>query len=182
MEYRFPLGASGILQLREEGPRATAEARLPDDGQGLYKVYLTGGSRVLLGTLIPERGALLLRRTLSIDSLRRQGVWPPTGAEAVLAFSPQTPHTGWHRTDHPEGAISDPLLRRAVAALPQALLRRDRDGFSLALPWTSGQPFPLTPLFCLSRPQRLEGHWHLVFSFDSAGRPVIPPGPAGRER
>lgn len=180
MEYRFPLGARGVLGIREEGPRAVVEARLPDDGRGLYKASLTGaGGRLLLGTLLPERGQLALRRTLSLDQLRRQGVWPPTGGEVVLAFSAAgraDPPPGWQWQPPPLERVSDPLLRRGLEALSQVLLRREGEGFALALPWAAGQPFPLTPLFCLARVERLGGRSCLVFAFDRTGWPAPPSG------
>ena len=43
LEQRIALaGGLGSLTLREEGPRLWARAELPDDGRGLYKVWLTG--------------------------------------------------------------------------------------------------------------------------------------------
>ena len=176
MAFQFTLGERGTLRVSEDGPRAVVEARLPEEGRGLYKAYLIGeAGRFLLGTLIPERGVLTLRRTLSVDQLRRQGVWPPTGGEAVLAVSPHPLPAGWHRADCPEAEISDLLVRGWVAALGGALLRREESGFSLALPWTVGQAFPLPPLFCLARLERLDGQCCLVFFFDGQGRPSLPP-------
>ena len=187
MEYRFPLGERGTLRVIERGPRAVVEARLPDDGRGLYKACLTGaGGRVLLGTLIPQAGGVLtLRRTLSLDQLRRQGAWPPTGGEAVLSFTPQAqgvPPPGWRWVPPPLDRVSDPPLRRALGELRRVLLRREGEGFALALPWTAGCPVPLTPLFCLARPRTWGGRGWLVFSFDGEGWPrlgVDEPPPEG---
>ena len=50
------------------------------------------------------------------------------------------------------------------------------EGFSLALPWRAGGEFPLTPLFCFARLERLDGGDWLVFSFNSRGCPMFPPG------
>lgn len=81
MEQRFALdGGVGALSVREEGPRASIAAERPDDGRGLYKAYLRGrGGSVLLGTMTPENGRLLVRRTFSLDELRRRGAWPVLG-------------------------------------------------------------------------------------------------------
>ena len=81
---RFSLdGGRGWLTVREENGRARIEAELPDDRRGLYKGWLLGAhGRALAGTFVPEGGALKLRRTLSLDELRRQGAWPPAGAAA----------------------------------------------------------------------------------------------------
>ena len=180
MEYRFPLGTQGTMKVREEGPRAVIEARLPDDNRGLYKASLTGaGGRVLLGTLIPEKGVLTLRRTLSVDQLRRQGAWPPTGGAVVLAFpaagGPDACPEGWQWQPPPLERVTDPPLQQGMRRLSRVLLRWEGEHFSMALPWSPGQPFPLPPLFCLSRPVRLGGRGWLVFAFDRSGRPVVPP-------
>ena len=86
---RFSLdGGRGWLTVREENGRARIEAELPDDRRGLYKGWLLGAhGRALAGTFVPEGGALKLRRTLSLDELRRQGAWPVTGGAAELAFA-----------------------------------------------------------------------------------------------
>ena len=79
----------GVLRLRQEGPRLHIEAERPEDGRGLYKVWLHGdqGGKLLLGTLAPEGGRLRLRRTLTVSALERAGCWPQLRAAAVLAFS-----------------------------------------------------------------------------------------------
>ena len=118
---RFSLaGGQGWLTIEESGGRARCAAELPEDGKGLYKGYLCGtGGRALLGTFLPEDGRLKLRRTLSLDELRRQGAWPPTGARAELAFSagsPGGPHSpeGWHWEEAPARRMGEPLLARAA--------------------------------------------------------------------
>ena len=67
MVEKIMLEGGGTLSLREDGPRVHTEARRQNDGQGLYKVWLRGGGkgRLLLGTLVPEGGELVLSRTLS---------------------------------------------------------------------------------------------------------------------
>ena len=56
-------------------------------GEGLYKLWLQGdGGGLLLGTPAPEGRWLTLCRRISIAQARRAGVWPPTGAAALLTF------------------------------------------------------------------------------------------------
>ena len=178
MERQFSTaGGRGTLRLREEGPRAVLEAELPDDGRGLYKAYLTGmGPRLLLGTLMPEGGALRLRRTLTVDELRRKGVWPPEGAQVELAYQvggeEQGPPRGWAREPHPERRMEDDLLERCARGLEGALARREAAGFSLALPYAPGSPFPLAPAFCLAGIERLGRELYAVFAFDGRGWPI----------
>lgn len=102
MEWRYALEGGGSLTVEEAGLRAVLTAERPEDGRGLYKAYLRGPSgRALLGTLAPEGGRLRVRRTLTLDDLKRQGAWPPVGGEAELAFSfgrDRAP-AGWRWTD-----------------------------------------------------------------------------------
>ena len=179
MDYQFPLCGGGSVTLQDRGAELSALARLPDDGRGLYKIYLTGDSgRYLLGTPIPEQGTLLLRRVVCLDSLRRQGAWPPTGAQAVLAYpaggAGRPEEAGWHPEPCPQARMSDPVLRRASSGLSGTLIKREPDGFSLAFPWSSGCRFPLPPLFCLARIASIGCRCFAVFSFNDQGIPRVP--------
>ena len=179
MEGRYSLGdGRGWLTFREEGGRVSCAAQLPRDEAGLYKGWLVGPSgRALLGTFIPEGAVLQLKRTLTLDELRRQGAWPPQGAEAELTFrftgkgerSAGLPQ-GWSWEPTPRRLMGEPLLARS-AGDTGALLRRGKEGFSLAYPYRPGEPFPLTPLFCFARIEELEGRPYLLFPFRPGGRP-----------
>ena len=152
-------------RVQEQGPRAVVEVWREDDGAGLYKAYITGQSgRCLLGTLMPENGRLFLRRTLTVDSLKRQGVWPVTGVEEIMACS--------FRESAPVVCWEDPVLRRAARDLPRHTVRRVRDGFALSFPFDSRSPFPLIPAFCFAR---VEGG-QLILSFQKNGMPYISSG------
>ena len=97
MERFFLDGGRGWLTVREENGRARIEAELPDDRRGLYKGWLLGAhGRALAGTFVPEGGALKLRRTLSLDELRRQG---EVGGQAGLGRQP-TQTTPWLTERH----------------------------------------------------------------------------------
>ena len=146
----------------EQGPRVIVEVRCSDKGDGLYKAYAVGSGRsFLLGTMLPESGNLCLRRTLTVDSLKRQGMWPIKEVECHLSHPfPGVPQTiPW----------TDEVLRRSACRLPRHTVRRSGGGFVLSLPFDSRLPFPLTPLFCLSR---VENGW-LIFSFRQDGTPYI---------
>lgn len=149
-------------KVTEQGPRVVIEVWHEDDGEGLYKAYLTGpGRRCLLGTLMPEGGRLFLRRTLSIDSLKRQGVWPIRQVEEELACS--------FRERAPEVEWQDEVLRRSARRLPRHTTRREGEGFSLSFPFDPSAPFPLVPVFCFARVE----NGRLIFSFQKGGVPYI---------
>lgn len=191
MEQVYPLAdGRGTLTLREEGPRAVLEVHLPDDGRGLYKAYLTGGgAQYLLGTLMPERGALRLKRTVTLDELKRRRMWPPQGGAVELSFSfqkkdaqakpaaPPSAPPGWHWELQPARLLGDRLLVQAAGDLHKALVRRNEDGFRLAIPYREGHVFPLTPLFCFAAVELLEENYYIIFTFNHRGCPIFPNSP-----
>lgn len=178
MEQRMEMRGGGTLTLRQDGPQVCLEAERPADGRGLYKAWLHGdrGGKFLLGTLAPEGGRLVLRRTLSLGELERAGCWPQFWAEAPLAFSfqPSGPSRGgWYCEQHPERLLADPVLKGQVTG-PMLCKRGEEGSFCLAAPFRPDRPAALTALFCLARVERWEGKAHLVWSFDGAGQPEIP--------
>ncbi len=162
------LTGGGTLALWEEGTLVHLQVRRQDDGRGLYKVWIHGpGGRRLLGTLVPEGGRLCLYRRLSRGELEREGGWPVTGGETVLAFS--FGQDGWVMEEHPERLVKDVVLRQALKG-KAVLLRRQESGFRLSASFDTARPFTLTPLFCLSK---VEGG-RVIFFFDREGNPAVP--------
>lgn len=157
----------GVLMewsVREQGLQAVIEVRCADRGDGLYKARAVGAhGSALLGTLLPERGELFLRRTLSIDSLKRQGAWPVRCVECCMthSFTNEVLSVPW----------TDEVLRRCAVKLMRHRVRRTECGFTLSLPYDPRAPFPLTPLFCLSRVEA----GCLIFYFEADGTPCLPP-------
>ncbi|MBU5434604.1 hypothetical protein [Pseudoflavonifractor sp. MSJ-37] len=188
MDRSFPLIGGGELSLREHDGRVRIAARRPEDRQGLWKGWLLGpeGRRLLLGTFLPEDGALVLRRDLARSELERQGLWPPAGGEAVLAFQagPSGPerglsHTvpaGWASVRDLSMCFRDPVLRAAASGVSGSVCRDGAGGRLTALPFLPGRPLPLTPLFCLMEPVCLEGRLWLQIRLDADGWP-LPPKP-----
>lgn len=175
MEWSFD-GPNGVVTVCREGEQALCRAVRPDGKGGLWKAWLLGErGKVLLGTLIPEGGILRLRRTIPVEQLERQGAWPPTGAELVLAGSaaPQSHPPGWQWTDCPSQLMGEPSLRKAMRCVERALLRRDEEGFLLALPFSPGEVFPAPTLFCLGRIEELGGRRYVLFRFSRRGCPQL---------
>ena len=148
--------------MTEQGPRAVIEVQCSDKGDGLYKAFAVGANgSFLLGTMMPENGRLCLRRTLTLDSLKRQGVWPIKRVECRMthSFQKAAPVIPW----------ADEILRRCAGRLPRHTVQRSGEGFVLIVPFDPRGPFPLTPLFCLSRVE----NGRLIFSFREDGTPYI---------
>lgn len=175
MEWSFD-SPGGVVTVRREGDRAVCQAISRRGGDGLYKAWLEGSAgRCLLGTLIPEGGALRLRRVMSVAQLERQGVWPPTCGEVLMAFpvTGREPPPGWQWQERPGRLMGDSVLSRALHGCPGAFFRREGEGFFLAFPWEKGAPFPIPPLFCLAWTQRLGERWYVVFRFSGEGKPLL---------
>ena len=178
MEQRFALdGGVGALSVREEGPRASIAAERPDDGRGLSNAYRRGrGGSVLLGTMTPENGRLLVRRTFSLDELRRRGAWPVLGGAAEMAFSfrgEETPPQGWSWAEGGRLELGERRLRQSASRLGRILCRRDGEGLTLACPFEPEREFPFPELFCLGRIEGFGGRRFVLFSFDGRGRPIL---------
>ena len=174
MGDRITLAGGGQLYIQDEGGLVCFEATRPDDGRGLYKVWLSGeGGRVLLGTLVPEGGRLHLCRRMTKAALERAGCWPVTAGECVLAFAFEKGAGEWGQEKHPERLFQDESLRRMVAGRSM-LLRTEKEGFCLRAGFDPRHPFPLPALFCLARVERVQGQVCVLFSFDRKGNPIMP--------
>lgn len=175
---KLELDGGGSLTWQEDALRVRLEVRRQDDGKGLYKAFLTGRDGELpLGTLLPEEGGLALRRTLTLDALRRQGCWPITGGRCSLAFSFQQkaqPPAVWRLRRDCAGLLADPILHRSAEQWGGFLWRPEEEGFSLATPLECHRPFPLPPLFCLGQVEDIHGSPHVVWRFSTEGQPVVP--------
>lgn len=185
MEQTFPM-APGVLRCRQAGDRVELVMERPGPGEGLYRGYAQGDGGVLdLGTLLPEGGGLRLRRTVPLETLRRQGCWPVTGGRAVLTFpfskASAGPSRGWRETDCGAGHFpQDPVLAQAAREAGRALEYQRADGtFCLAWCWDPRRPFPLAPAFCLAQVKGLGGQRYVVYHFTAEGRPLPPREAAG---
>ena len=125
---------------------------------------------MLLGTLVPERGRLYLRRTLPRTELERGQVWPVVGGETVLAFA-FAREGQWYCEGRPGRLVQDPVVRRQLSG--PMLCSRDEEGFRLAVPFRTDSPVVLNTLLCLANVELLSGKPHLVWRFDGKGRPKV---------
>lgn len=188
MEWTYPLsGGRGVLTVRQAGRWAEVNARLQDDGRGLYKGWLTGrGGELLLGTFLPQGGELRLARTLDRAELERRGFWPPEGAAARLTFAfgespqkqPERGPEGFVRA-RPDQVLGDTVLRTSGGDCP-LWVRKAGEQTLVLLPFRTDRPFPLLPAFCLMRVVEREGRHWLALRLDGRGWPILPP-PTGEE-
>ncbi len=167
------LKGGGWLRVREEGALVVLEAWRKADGRGLYKVWLCGHrDRMLLGTLVPEGDRLWLRRRVFRQELERGGCWPLEGGECVMTFPFSGRGSGWQREERPGRLVAGELS--ACFDGRWALYRKEERGFVLAFPFDPSHPFPVPPLFCLARLERVDGQGHVLFYFDAGGNPLLP--------
>ena len=153
------------------------EARRQNDGQGLYKVWLRGGGkgRLLLGTLVPGGGELVLSRTLSRRTLEDAGCWPVAGGKAVMAYPFTEESAGeWYWEEEPWKLVSDPVLVQAARSWGPLLVQRGGEEVRLAASFRGGGQFPLVPLFCFGTVGQIRGREYVIFLFDRQGTPKMP--------
>lgn len=155
--------------VREQNGKVTVTVTRPIDDRGLYRATAVGagGGRLLLGTLIPQGGRLILTRTLSVDALRQRGCYPIATVETALAHA----FSGPAASSPP--SFPDDILRRAFAASPRGRWQATGDGFTLTFPYDPAAPFPMAPIFCLAQVVRLEGRFYLRYHFDKMGNPRL---------
>ena len=79
----------------------------------------------------------------------------------------------WKLTETPERLISTPWISRALKGRTGVYVRQEGTLRYVAIPWGRGEPFPLTPLFCLASVQLVEGRQRVVYCFDAGERPVV---------
>lgn len=176
MEWCFEL-PNGAVTIRQEGRCAVCRAIYRTDEPSLFKAWLIGKrGRILLGTLIPEGGALRLHRSIEISQLERQGAWPPTGAEILAAYSLTTRHPpkGWCLQNEPWKMSELGEFRSSVQNFPWCFLRKNAKGIQIAIPWELGKTFPLSQLFCLASIKQFDGDLYLTFCFSAQGKPELP--------
>ena len=177
MEWSFEQ-KQGAVTVRQDDRRVVCQAIHRAEQSGRYKAWLLGpkGKRFLLGTLIPEGGALRLRRVVEMSSLERQGVWPPTGAEIAMTYAftqEPMPSPDWCWTECPGKLMGDRLLEQAMSGVRRGLLKRDEEGFLLAFPYSPRSPFPVLPLFCLGGLEQIGEKWYLLLRFSHRGVPQL---------
>ena len=77
-------------------------------------------------------------------------------------------HTLWGRPFFGDEALDAQLAKRS-----DVLWRTENGRRSLALPWESGQPFPLTELFCFARVQAIQGQQCVIYRVGADGLPLL---------
>lgn len=184
-QQRFPV-EDGAVTCRPVGDRLEVQAALPGPGEGLYRAYLRGesGKQLDLGTLLPQGNGRRLQRSLPIAELKRRGCWPVTGAGVTLSYAferPQgmnQPPKGWHKSEQAAARFpNDPVLAQAVRAAGSCLLCQRADGtFRLAWGWEPRKAFPLPPVFCFGKVEKVGGRVCVVWTFSGEGRPVVSGG------
>lgn len=89
-----------------------------------------------------------------------------------IAVEEQT--TGFRPCTEPEAYLTDPLLLRSIRERSGVLLSEEEGGFSLAVPYTLKDKFPMIPLFCFGQYTQLQGGDYLLFSFRQGAVPYVP--------
>lgn len=164
----------GRLRLWEEGGRVFFRCERPLSREGLYKVWIRGDSgEMLLGTLVPEGGQLMLCRTLWGAEVRRCGCWPVRSARCEMAFPfQQRRQNGWYWEERPQTLVDAETAR--LGEWRGMFCYKGEGELFLASPLRRESPVPLSHLFCLAVPGTVWGERCLIWRFDGEGKPVFP--------
>ena len=139
----------GTAAMRREGLYCVVECRCEPVSDEVLRAYGHGGGRSLpLGVLVPEDGALHLRRRVALSRL-------PAGGLETVSVGDENPWQPWSGTC------------RGVALT--GCRRGTRDGRAvLAMPFDRRQPLPSLALAREAEPMELEGRWWLTVPADWA--------------
>lgn len=174
MSMEFELEGGGRLRVWEDAGRVFFRCERPVSREGLYKVWIRGdGGEMLLGTLVPEGGRMVLGRAVWPMELRRCGCWPVRGGRCDLAFRFQSRQgDGWCWEEQPSKLVDEETAK--MGDWQRMLCHKGKDELFLACPVRKDRPVPLTSLICLAKPGRIRGEHCLIWRFDGCGKPCVP--------
>ena len=136
------------------------------EGKGRLTVRAAEG-RVACEAMLPDDGRGLYKAYLSGPQGRFPlGALLPEGGTLVLRRTLSVGELERRGVWPPTGG--------GVELAEGALLRREEDGFSLALPFRTDRRFPLTPLFCFAKVENLGEEHYAIFCFNRCGCPRPP--------
>lgn len=69
----------------------------------------------------------------------------------------------WSAVASVSDLFADPLLKSASSGITGAFIKEDGKHTYLAIPFESGAPFPLMPVFCKGTPEQINGKTYLLF-------------------
>lgn len=176
MSRRMELAGGGYLYQWEEGERVCFRCETPLWRDGLYKVWIRGeGEEMLLGTLTPEGGGMLLCRSVSRQELRLCGCWPVRSGRCAMVYpfrQQKTVGNVWRWEEAPCHLVDEET--RKLGEWRRMLCRKGEGGLALAWPVRGRDPIPLVHLFCLAEIGIIGGEMCFIWHFDTDGRPCFP--------
>jgi hypothetical protein len=149
----------GEVTVVDEAADTTYTAVCQNLPRGLYRLFVQGGGKLLLGTAESDGKILRLNRRFSKAMSCAAG---DIRRGEIVRIGGET----W------EQATS--AREELPAQLPAgALFRKEGDDLYLALPYTAGKPFAMTRYFCFACMERIRGADYTVFHLDSGKHPKI---------
>ena len=78
----------------------------------------------------------------------------------------------WQPEPEPQRLFSDPLLANRWAGIKNVFTKKEKNSTLLAVEFKENEPFALLPMFCLGKPDIINGKKSLIFRINSAGYPI----------
>lgn len=171
---KFPLlwngRAAGELEIRREPLYTWFDARCRLPGDGLWCAWALGkGGSLRLGVLEPSGQEAVIRRRFSHRMTQPLGEL--IGGEIRPAA--EEGRESWDSAAAPETVFQSRWLADRLRGVRGVLVKRERGGTYLALPYDCGRPFPLPTLFCFANIRSIDGARYAVYAFDEKERPVF---------
>lgn len=190
MEYPLYIAGQNVGRAicRQEDGRIRITATAPFLNDGVYKAYLvdTNDQRLPVGIMAPKKDTMEVSRIYWPADIDKLAEPISAIAEMTLKFGEQRADlpdkenykpdaradTSWQPEPEPQRFFSDPLLASRWSGIKNVLTKKEKNGILLAVEFKENEPFALLPMFCLGKPDIINGKKSLVFRINSAGYPV----------
>ena len=170
---RFPVLRDGqtVGEMTVEQEANCTVFRLRCRGDGLFSAWIVGtGGEQRLGVPEAQQGTLTMCRRFSRELTGPAGTFL---RGELRSCDGGTAEEDWQSTGSPERLFQSGFLQHQLRGVSGAMTRRGKGRRFLALPFDTGGPFPLVPLFCFARILRIGGTAYAVFAFDRNEVPVF---------
>lgn len=168
----------GTLRVRQRGLMTEFDCLCTYKAGRVLRLMITSGStRRDLGVMLPDGEKLKFNKRYSKNGLKQmsinfiEAVYLIDDEETSITVSVDNGISSsfnnkndWLAEVNPQNLFYDQQLRQACKSVKGALIKHLSDGcILLALPFNTGEPFPLIQIFCFGESMSISGKNYLVF-------------------